>query len=173
MRAFRSDRDGRVSARFDPQEVELLLVLAEEAADLAAAAAGGVDDDGMADPALLRLLPDAYPGDPEKSAEFRRFTADGIAERKALNARTVIECLAQTEGEVRLDAAQASAWLRSITDIRLVLAARLDIVQDGDAADLYDQQALARRAVYDWLAAVQDSLVHALERSARRADRRT
>lgn len=157
---------GGVEGRFDAEEVELLLRLAAEAAELAAAAASRPEEDALADPALVRLLPDAYPGDPEKSAEFRRFTADGIAERKALNARTVVESLARPDDgpvEARLDQGQATAWLRCITDIRLVLAARLDIVQDGDVGDISDDRALFQRAVYEWLAEVQDSLVAALE----------
>jgi hypothetical protein len=168
---FRPDTaaDGSVRARFEPEEVDLLLRLAAEAAELAASAAALPEEEALADPALVRLLPDAYPGDPEKSAEFRRFTADGIAERKALNARTVVESLARPDDgpvEARLDPAQATAWLRCITDIRLILAARLDIVQDGDVGDLSDERAVFQRAVYEWLAEVQDSLVVALEDAA-------
>jgi hypothetical protein len=160
---FRRRRDGRVAARFEPDEVRLLRSLAREAADLAAASAD--PDSAEADPALGRLLPDAYPGDPEASAEFRRFTAAGLAERKEQNARTLAETLGAPSGdrtEVVLDGAQATAWLRTITDIRLVLAARLGIREDGDEGDIHDEDSAMQRAVYDWLAGVQELLVLAV-----------
>ncbi|UAJ81008.1 DUF2017 family protein [Leifsonia sp. ZF2019] len=166
MRLFRPAGHGSVTARFEPEEAELLLRLAADAAELASEAAA-VDDDLRADPALIRLMPDAYPGDAKASAEFRRFTADGIAERKALNARIVVECLARSDAsrvDVTLDEAQATAWLRCLTDIRLVLAARLGIVQDGDEGDQHDEESQIRRTVFDWLAVVQESLVLSLGR---------
>ncbi|WP_314146680.1 DUF2017 family protein [uncultured Leifsonia sp.] len=165
MRPFRAAKDGTVRARFDRDEVDLLVQLSGEAGAIATAAAEGAGAAAL-DPAVLRLLPDAYPDDPDASAEFRRFTAAGIAERKALNARVVAETLAHGGAgtvEVRLDDAQAVAWLRAITDIRLVLAARLGIVQDGDDGDIHDASSALQRAVYDWLAGVQESLVLALD----------
>ncbi|GAA1443003.1 DUF2017 domain-containing protein [Leifsonia poae] len=163
MKAFRRERDGSVSAVLEPEEVELLVQLATESAALADAARAGA---GLqADPALIRLLPDAYPGDPAASAEFRRFTADGLAERKATNARVVVETLASAGAgriEVRLDTAASTSWLRAITDIRLVIGARLGIVQDGDEGDVHDTESALMRAAYDWLAWVQESLVNAL-----------
>ncbi|MDN4596584.1 DUF2017 domain-containing protein [Leifsonia virtsii] len=164
MIPFRRRRDGRVSARFEPGEAQLLLSLAEEAVELARAAAS--PENAIADPALGRLLPDAYPDDPEASAEFRRFTAPGLADRKEAAALTVVDTLAGVGGdsrvEVVLDEVQATAWLRTITDVRLVLAARLGIRQDGDEGDIHDEESAMQRAVYDWLAAVQEFLVLAL-----------
>ena len=164
MIPFRRRRDGRVSARFEPGEAQLLLSLTEEAIELARAAAS--PENAIADPALGRLLPDAYPDDPEASAEFRRFTAPGLADRKEAAARTVRDTLASVAGdsrvEVVLDDAQATAWLRTITDLRLVLAARLGIREDGDEGDIHDEESAMQRAVYDWLAAVQEFLVLAL-----------
>ncbi|AAT89165.1 hypothetical protein ATY41_05950 [Leifsonia xyli subsp. xyli] len=163
MRPFRRTRDGTLRARFEPDEAEILARLAAETAELAVDAASGAGDP-REDPAFIRLLPDAYSGDAEASAEFRRFTAGGLAERKALTAQVVMETLGGGSGaiEVRLDAPQAAAWLRTLTDIRLVLAARLGIVQDGDEGDIHDADSAFRRAVYDWLAGVQESLVLAL-----------
>jgi len=161
---FRRRRDGRVTARFEAGEARLLLSLAEEAVELARAASA--PESAALDPALGRLLPDAYPDDPEASAEFRRFTAPGLADRKEAAARVVMETLAGTSGEGRvevvLDQTQATAWLRTITDVRLVLAARLNIRQDGDEGDIHDDESAMQRAVYDWLAAVQEFLVLAL-----------
>lgn len=165
MIPFRKRKDGRVVGRFQEEEVHLLVSLAEEVVELARAAAAPDASAGI-DPALIRLLPDAYPGDAAASAEFRRFTAPGLADRKEANARVVIESLDQRDGdlvEVSLDEAQATAWLRSITDIRLVLAARLGILEDGDEGDIHDQESALQRVVYDWLAGVQEFLVLALQ----------
>jgi hypothetical protein len=168
VRPFRRARDGAIVAVFEREEAEVIARLAGEAAELVESVRSGVDP--ASDPALLRLLPDAYPEDAEASAEFRRFTADGLAERKALNAVTVVESLsaagrpAGSRGrvEVRLDAHDATAWMRAIGDIRLVLASRLGIVEDGDDGDVHDDETALLRAIYDWLAFVQDTLVNAL-----------
>ncbi|MFF1877477.1 DUF2017 domain-containing protein [Leifsonia sp. NPDC058230] len=165
MRDFRRENDGCVSAVFEPEEVEIVVQLATESGALARSAQEGAEL--RTDPALIRLLPDAYPDDPAASAEFRRFTTGGLAERKTLNAQLVVESLARpgdAEVEVRLDEAGATAWLRAITDIRLVLGARLGIVQDGDEGEIHDDETALMRAVFDWLAYVQDSLVLALSR---------
>jgi hypothetical protein len=164
MTPFRRHRDGTVSARFPDDEAELLVSLAEQSIDLARAAADP-DADGF-DPALGRLLPDAYPDDPQASAEFRRFTAAGLAERKEASARTMIESLSRRENGTAvavLDATQVTAWLRTITDVRLVLAARLGIHEDGDEGDIHDEDTALQRAVYDWLAGVQELLVLAVQ----------
>ena len=172
MKPFRRQRDGLLHAVFSREEADVVVALAVESAAIAEnAGAESPDPSHRFDPAFRRLLPDAYPDDPAASAEFRRFTAGGLAERKADNARLVVESLAGVrEGrrngqvDVSLDEAGASAWLRAITDVRLVLAARLGIVQDGDEGVVDDDEAAFRRAVYDWLAYVQETLVMALSR---------
>ena len=177
MRPFRADRHGGgVHARFEADEAAILIGFAAEAAERAERAGSQPPDAASADPALARLLPDAYPDDPEASAEFRRFTAERLAESKAQNAQVVIASLSGPAGgsasegaiDVRLDAEQAQAWLRAITDIRLGLAAGLGIEEDGDEGDVHDLESATRRAVYDWLAAVQEFLVLAIARAERR-----
>ena len=42
------------------------------------------------------------------------------------------------------------------------IAVRLGITQDGDVGEIVDDEAAYRRAVYDWLAYVQETLVMAL-----------
>lgn len=176
MRPFRADRHGGgVHARFEADEAAILRSFAGEAADRAERAGAASPDGPSADPALARLLPDAYPDDPEASAEFRRFTAERLADSKTRNAHVVIASLGgAAEGhtpdgavDVRLDAEQAQAWLRALTDIRLGLAAGLGIEEDGDEGDIHDLESATRRAVYDWLAAVQEFLVLALARAER------
>lgn len=165
MKGFHTDRDGVLVAAFEREEAALLAQLAGESAELVDQARTGADP--LSDPAVVRLLPDAYPEDPAASAEFRRFTVDGLAQRKIANARIVVEMLASAGDDrrivVRLDEQAALAWLRVMTDIRLVLAARLGIVEDGDEGDIHDDATALLRAVYDWLAYLQETLLDALD----------
>jgi hypothetical protein len=164
VRAFEPSGDGGVRAVFEPVEAALLAQLAGQVAGLLEEQRGGT----AADLAILRLLPDAYPDDREASAEFRRFTADELTEKKLHNARILIaDCAEVADADmpstIRLDAASIGAWLRSLTDVRLVLATRLGITDDGDVGPDDDEEALMLTDVYDWLGFVQDSLVSALE----------
>jgi hypothetical protein len=167
MNGFHMDRNGCAVASFAPEEAALLVQLAGESAELIDRARH--DDAVRTDPAVIRLLPDAYPDDPAASAEFRRYTTDGLAQRKILNARVVVEMLAGSDGAdpivVRVDDAAALAWLRTITDIRLILGARLGIVQDGDEGDIHDDETALLRALFDWLAFLQETLIDVLDAS--------
>jgi hypothetical protein len=159
VKAFVRSR-GHFVAEFLPEEARLLSSLADQIIELIRdPEAHGTD------PAVRRLLPDAYPDDAEASAEFRRFTVDGLAERKAANANQVAADLAsaaeaKSASKVRLTDSSAGAWLRSLTDIRLTVATRLGITEDGDLGtedpELVD--------LYNWLGFVQGSLVDCLDR---------
>lgn len=168
MRRFERQPDGRLVATLDAEEATLLQTLAGQVAEVVAAglSTGGASTSGT-DPAMTRLLPDAYADDPEASAEFRRFTATGLADRKLRNAETVVRSLngAGVTGSVSLDEQEAQAWLRSLTDIRLTIAARLGIeTEEDDAGRSIDP---LMREIYDWLGFVQNSLVEALDVQAR------
>ena len=80
-----------------------------------------------------------------------------LVDRKVANARTVSSSLAGAE--VRLDDASVQSWLRTLTDVRLVIAARLQIEEDGDTG-LGDDDTLM---LYDWLGYLQGSLVELLD----------
>ncbi len=170
MNGFHADGHGACVAAFAPEEAALLVQLAGQSAELVDRARRG--DEPFTDPAVIRLMPNAYPDDPAASAEFRRFTSEGLAQRKILNARIVVEMLANADEEdpivVRLDEAASLAWLRTITDIRLVLGARLGIVQDGDEGDIHDDESALLRALFDWLAYLQETLLDALDGSGGR-----
>lgn len=116
--------------------------------------------DASPDAALKRLLPEAYRDDAEAAAEFRRFTSEDIAARKVANARTLIDCVrdaaaATSATKVALDAAEAQAWIRALTDIRLSIGARLGIETDEAALE----QGEPMVEVYHWLGFAQESLV--------------
>jgi hypothetical protein len=117
------------------------------------------------DPALARLLPDAYRDDPDASSEFRRYTEWDLRAGKVDSARTVLATLPEGGGRISLSAEEAHAWLRALNDIRLALAVRLGIAEEMPA-DLdkmaQEDPRYAAFAVYDWLTGIQDSLVQAL-----------
>jgi hypothetical protein len=60
---------------------------------------------------------------------------------------------------VKVDAQAAQAWIRTLTDIRLTVAARLGIETDGDLGS--DDPVMLD--LYDWLGFVQGSLVDCLD----------
>jgi hypothetical protein len=130
-----------------------------------------VDSD---DPAVGRLVPDAYPDDPEAAQEFRAITERDLLERRLHDAEEVRESLAPAatldslrdsgtagweEVELALAPATVRAWLRTLAAIRLVLATRLEITDedDGDDAD-------PRFGVYEWLGYRLEGLIQAIDR---------
>lgn len=113
---------------------------------------------GHGDPAVGRMLPDGYLDDEEAAAEFRNFTQAGLIERKLANARTVGSSLQSETVELNADA--VGAWLRTLTDLRTIVATRLGIEKDGDAGEPNEML----RTVYDWLGYLQESLVQAITR---------
>lgn len=154
MKAFASQPGGAVEASISRDEALLLQSLASQISALLR------EGDGR-DPAVARMLPDAYPDDEAASAEFRRFTASGLIERKVLNADIMLMSLSDAieTGSVKLDPPEAQSWLRCLTDIRLTLASRLGI--EADDQEPTDDTVL--QDLYDWLGYVQNSLVEALD----------
>ena len=122
----------------------------------------GIGGSGSAplDPALARLLPDAYRNDDAASNEHRRLTEMGLVERKIANANLVVTTL--TTDPVELTGPAAQSWLRTLTDLRLTLAARLHIDEDGD--DGTGDEAMLD--VYEWLGYLQGTLLDEIERMA-------
>lgn len=177
---FRRTHFGRIVGHFTDEERELLENLVRQMVEFVSPAPLDADADPLArlvgidadaeipeDPALLRLLPDAYPDDPEASAEFRRFTERGLRESKLANAQVLLGSLEHSGSKITLSAPQAAGWLGALTDLRLTLGHRLGIVGDDDHEAWYgeedvDDEINALRFVYDWLTWMQESLVHAL-----------
>jgi hypothetical protein len=119
------------------------------------------------DPALARLFPDAYPDDPDATAEFRRYTqADLTAERRR-RARVALETLDRIKGGGRLSLipVEAAAWLGALNDLRLVLGTRLEITTDDQEPGQDFGPSDPRTAyipVYYYLGYLQETLVEAL-----------
>jgi hypothetical protein len=146
---------GVTTAIFTEAEGSVLASLAIQVGELIQAAPAS-------DPVMGRLFPHAYPDDPVAQDEFRRLTGEDLSARKSANARVIADALGAGHWprEVVLEPAEAVRWLRALTDIRLVLADRLDVDDDGmPARDASDDMI----AVYDWLGGVQESLVRSLD----------
>jgi hypothetical protein len=117
------------------------------------------------DPALRRLLPDAYRDDDEAAADFRRYTENSLRGAKRADATVVRQGLASIAalGERILDDEQADAWLRFLTDARLVIASRLGIETADDVEAFYHLPASDPRlmlyGVYEWLLALLGGLL--------------
>lgn len=119
------------------------------------------------DPALRRLLPDAY-ADDTMSGEFRRLM-DGELRRIKTEAlddmRDAVDAAAEGGLKLRLAPQQAESWLQALNDIRLVLGTRLDVTEDLEDrwAQLGPDDPMAPLlAAYEWLGWLQESVVHAL-----------
>lgn len=144
--------------------------------DEGAEPAGPAGEAADRDPALSRLLPDGARDDAEAAAEFRRLTERGLRDRKRDGARLAAAALARDE-PVLLEQDEAQALLKSLTDLRLVLAERLELRTDEDATLLHERLLqvddpaqhpwTAAAALYDVLTWWQESLVGALAHGRR------
>jgi len=98
--------------------------------------------DAPQDPAVRRLLPDAS-DDADVAAEFRRYTQGDLAAEKVGRLVLLGQMLVDGEPEsaapfvVPRDAARRVAG--ALTDVRLVLADRLDLRTDEQVEGLYDE----------------------------------
>jgi hypothetical protein len=123
------------------------------------------------DPALRRLLPDAS-ADPVVAAELRRLTEADLRHTKVERLRTLRATLHQAQPDVVVVPSEAVAVAGALTDVRLVLAERLELADDADADEVYDlavasgpaadEMAATRRfvaAVYTVLTELQESLL--------------
>jgi hypothetical protein len=155
---------GDCIARFTPQEAQ---VLRQCVAELAALLSNDPDPD---DPAVERLFPDVYPEDPAEAAEFRRFTEADLKAAKLEQAKTVLEDLLESGGEIRLPEEKADLWLRALTDVRLALGTRLGVEDETDIEAELDAAVgrnptsprVGQLSVYAYLTYLQESLVGAL-----------
>jgi len=146
-------RRGEILVALEEVERDLLTSLTTQFQDV-------LHDDEGDDPVHDRLFPTAYRDDAEADAEFRKYTTEGLVDRKSANAgRIAAAVAATTDGRILLDIDSVNAWLPALTDLRLVVAERLGIRADDDPVP--DGQL---GAVYWWLGELQERLVGALDR---------
>jgi len=121
------------------------------------------------DPVLARLFPDAYADDPHASGEFRRLTQERQRQARLSDAGLVLAALsasARGERPVEIPFADASAWLKTLTSVRLALAVRLGIGTEADARAIDalpdDDPRSYVGSVYEWAGHLQEGLLATL-----------
>lgn len=119
------------------------------------------------DPALARLFPDAYAGDSEAGA-FRSVTEQGLLNRKLQDAVEVTAALGlggrgpneSAPVEVDISRTTLPAWVRTVTALRLAIAARIGLNDPEDHDRLTeDESTRGTVLVFDWLAAILESVL--------------
>lgn len=106
----------------------------------------GAEDEYLTlDPALSRVFPPMSLTDPELAGELRSLTMDDIRRGKLANLHAVVAALTASRGHVRVAEADVDAWLAALTDMRLVLASRLEIEDDDDAERVHHLAVAATR----------------------------
>lgn len=150
-RRVRRTRAGEVVLRLSAEERQVLRALPGQLRHLL------VDEPD--DPALRRLTPPAYSGDPEHEAEYRRFMGDELRERRL----AALALMDETVDAERLSEEQAQAWLAALNSLRLVLGTRLDVTEEMAGAELDpDDPRAPLLALYGYLSWLEDQLVEAL-----------
>lgn len=180
--------DGGLRLRLDYDEAQLLDRLVTQLTDLlqshsstaldpdplfASLEVGGTDATPE-DPALARLFPDAFEDEGDASA-FRRVTEQGLVNRKLHDALEVTsalglgaEPLMDDDASVEVDVTERTmpAWVRTLTSLRLAIAARIGLEHESDHAKLLAaEETRGTVMVYDWLAAILDSILRVHESS--------
>lgn len=111
------------------------------------------------DPALRRLFPPAYEGEPDGEAEYQRLMHEELLEGR----RAALATLEATADSERLSEEDVQAWIGALNDLRLVLGTRLGVTEEVYEAepDPRDPRA-SELAVYGYLTWLQDAVVSAV-----------
>lgn len=127
----------------------------------------GGSDETPEDPALARLFPDAYE-DSDESGTFRSVTEQGLINRKLHDAMEVTAALGlgadaideASAVEVEITPASLPAWVRTVTALRLAIAARIGLDEAEDRERLLEHEdSRGTVLVFDWLAAILESVL--------------
>lgn len=145
VHAFTSGAGGAFVARVDATERAVLVHVVDQVVELlggADAADGTPFRLGAAaiappeDPALLRLLPDGSKADADVAAEFRRLTEVDLRATKVTNLLRLRVALDEARPLLVVGPETAPGVAAALTDVRLVIADRLDLRTDADAEAL-------------------------------------
>ena len=174
---FQRTATGRIVLRVDQVERGLLASVARQVIDLVkpddpapdqdplAAQLGWIDGDIAVsdDPAVARLLPDAYE-DPDDARDFRRFTENDLRQSKVQQATTVLDEIERSGEKIAISS--PDSWLGTLNDARIAIGTRIQVSEDNheELANLSEDDPRAGLFhVYDWLTFLQESLVRCLE----------
>ncbi len=107
-----------------------------------------------------------------RSAEFRRYTENDLRARKREDALALVRSLdvltpaGDGAAVLELTGELPLRWLGGLNDLRLTLAARLDITEDDEGAALFrlpdDDPRKPMVMAYLWLGGLQESLIETL-----------
>ncbi|GLW54939.1 DUF2017 domain-containing protein [Kitasatospora phosalacinea] len=185
---FESAGNGGAAIALDEFEASILRSLEVQMLELIGPPPGGESDDPLAalfaegpseapaDPALLRLFPDAYggPGAPEDpqtaemASEFRRYTELDLRARKREDALFVVRGLDGLGGEggvLEVKPGDFPHWLGALNDLRLTLGSRLEVTEEDEEGLYRLPESDPRKPLviaYLWLGALQESLLEAM-----------
>lgn len=148
MRRIRARRDGTFRVALSALEQQ---VIDEGLAQLETVL-------GADDPALHRLLPTAYPDDPDREAGWAALVHDELIS----NRRATIARVRSLLDRRHLDADELSALMRCLNDLRLVLGTRLDVGEDGLPAGGLRSEDRPALALYEHLGMLVAEIVRAL-----------
>lgn len=149
----RRSRNGRIQLNLPDHEREVVRRMLPQLRELLTL---GAEDDRT-----RRLFPTAFHDDPEAEAEYRRYMhAELVASRLA-----AIDAVDASLDRTELSEEEAVAWLQSVNSVRLVLGTLLDVDEELDLDTVPDDDPeIQGYAIYSYLSALLDELVHALER---------
>lgn len=121
------------------------------------------------DQVFERLFPNVNPDDDAVSEEFHRLAFAQLRDDKVERLRMVWADLQMAGDKLIVQPQRAMDWAAALTDVRLVLADRLGIETDEDAAALeygdgQDEPAQALATIYAVVSWLQDSLITVMTR---------
>jgi hypothetical protein len=147
VRAVAADR---FTIRLDETERRVLVDVCEQLREALE------HDDGA--PGLRRLFPAAHATDAELDAQYRSMVHDDLRTRRLEDLTAVIDGAEATE----LDREALERWMTAVNSVRLVLGTTLDVGEEDPGPLDPDDPLTPALAVYHFLGAVLDDVVHAL-----------
>jgi Domain of unknown function (DUF2017) len=145
---IRRRRDGRFSLRLSVPERGLLRLLPREAQGLL---------DKREDPAVRRVFPVAYPGDPDAESSYQDLVGSELARKH----KDELEVLASTADATEVDSIQLGQWLAALEVLRLMLGTSLDVSEELEEIPESDPRS-SQVAVYRYLSWLQGEVIEAL-----------
>lgn len=147
---------GDSTMHLDRAEAELLRQLVTEMQELLVAETAA--DDAVVE----RLFPNAYES-PDDERAFRDIVGDDLRRHK-LDALTDVRSALGSGGSATVTLSQdaATAWLTTLTDMRLAIGTRLDVTEETMSQDLdREDPSTSSLLVLHWLGWVQESILEA------------
>ncbi|MGI8792071.1 MAG: DUF2017 family protein [Acidimicrobiales bacterium] len=110
------------------------------------------------DPALERLFPPAYVGDPELESEYRDLMRDDLMAKRTSS----IDVMEATLDRKQLTEEELTGWMGALNDLRLVLGTRLDVSENDHDMLPEDDPRGPGMALYHYLTMLQSEAIEAL-----------